>query len=176
METKDWVMGIGIFATLIATCLNFFANRRNRYITAVTAERTKWLGQLRENIATFTTLVYGLWSTVNDKFPSLSQDEKKKEAKKYLLDIFKVNTLITLMLNPAKSDSQKDKEAKIIEATDNLSEEATKLSIITLASDSTSASEDHDKMVNIEKKLIEITKELLKEEWEKIKKEANAKF
>jgi hypothetical protein len=55
METKEWVMVVGILATFIIGFANLIFNlhngKRTAFVNTVTSERIKWIGKVRENIS-----------------------------------------------------------------------------------------------------------------------------
>lgn len=153
MEAKDYVLGLGVLATLIVgiynAITNFRISRRTIYINTVTAERVKWLSTLRENISTFCGLTY-TW-----QFSELTGKPEEQEA---LSKIDKLKYLIRLQLNP------EGKHDKIIE------EIISSIPSLAIPTEYTTEQKKY-KLKEILNKLIIVSQLLLKEEWEKVKEE-----
>ncbi|WP_214890310.1 hypothetical protein, partial [Exiguobacterium sp. s142] len=62
MDTKDLITLIGIGITLIVGVANLInslvTNKRTLYVNAVTSERVKWIGQLKDLLAEYSSLTY----------------------------------------------------------------------------------------------------------------------
>ncbi len=148
MEWKDLIYAIGIFGAFVLgfanLVYNYRINRRTTFINSVTSERVKWIGKLRENISSFAGLMH-YWVA-----SSLAGTKESNEVAK---EIDKLRMLIKLQLNP---EGEYDK--KIIQSIDE---------IPNLAS-----LPDKQKILDAEIRLISDTQVLLKQEWEKIKEEA----
>lgn len=148
METKDIVYAVGIaFTFLIGVwnlVLNYWNSRRTNFINTVTSQRIKWIEQLRQDISTFSGLAY-TWS--------VSNMEGKPQEFEMVREIDRLRHVIRLRLNP-QGTHDKRIESLLVEVpkyTDP--RQIAKLSI---------ALED----------LTTTTQLLLKQEWEKVKKEA----
>lgn len=103
---------IGVCATLLATSINIWLtvtnNKRTTFINTVTSSRIKWMGELRELISDYTSLIF-----IYDLKPIL----KDKELREYLDSIIKLDAKIKLHLN---YDGEPDK--KIIEVINTLTQ------------------------------------------------------
>jgi len=142
MEYKDIFYCIGIVLTFIIAVFSIIINKRNIFINSVTFERVKWISDLRENISSFVGLTHH-WIMSNDK-----EGQKSNEI---LKDIDKLRYLIKLQLNP---EGKYDQE--IIKCIETLPQVVY----------------DLPKFREESQKLINNTQDLLKQEWEKVKKEA----
>jgi hypothetical protein len=148
METKDWIYALGIGLTFVLGIWNLRANYLNssktRFINTVTSERVKWLEKLRQDISSFCGLTY-TWCA--------SQMEGKPQEHEIIREIDRLRHLIRLRLNPRGTHDSKIEVLmnKIIESTDPSQKANLKVLLDKLTSE---------------------TQEMLKEEWEKVKKEA----
>lgn len=145
---KDVFFSIGIILTFLLGVWNIVNNyrtsRRTTFINTVTSERVKWIEKLRDNISTFCGLTY-TWS--------ISRLEGKPEAADFLKQIDKLRHLIRLQLNP---DGKHDQTIEaLIARIPNLTHETQTEELKTALNE-----------------LVEISQKLLKEEWEKVKKES----
>jgi hypothetical protein len=149
MEYKDIFYAVGIAATFLIglgnIVYNIHINRRTTYINSVTAERVKWINALRENISKYAGLTYN-WVISN-------VEEGGEESKEILKEIDQVRILIQLQLNPNEELSQ-----NIIAWIDNVSQ-------------STHESQKEQLKENL-KGMVTDVQSLLKEEWDKVKDEA----
>ena len=149
IEPKDYVLGAGVLVTLILGIWNAVANwrssRRTAFINTVTAERVKWLGTLRQNISMFCGLTH-TW-----RFSKL---EGTPDENKTLLEIDRLRYLIRLQLNP---DGIHD---KAIEA------------LVARVPELTHASQENE-LKTVLNELVVVSQKLLKDEWEKVKKESS---
>lgn len=149
---------ITAFFALIISLINlyrdFTVNKRINYINTVTSERVKWLDTLRNNISEFCGLTHN-WTrtTIDDN----DDDEKKERLEKQRMEVVekidKLRYLIQLQLN--RND---DPDKKILELIGNIPELT-----------------DISERKNLDaamKELIRISQDLLKAEWEKVKRES----
>ena len=67
----------------------------NSFVFTVTAERVKWIGNLRENISQFSSLIYDLYQLNGDD--EILQVKKRHEI---VVELKRLQTLIRLQLNP----------------------------------------------------------------------------
>lgn len=144
---------IGLFVGLIFTFLlgiiNWRSNRRNlettKFIDTITAERIKWLEKLRQDISKFAGLTH-FWTFSIDKPDS-------EEARKVMNEIDILRYLIKLRLNP---EGEYDKKImNLIDEIPNLAAQIEKTPLKTALSE-----------------LIKVSQKLLKEEWNRVKKES----
>lgn len=120
-------------------------NRRTTFINTVTSERVKWIGRLRENLSKFIGLTHS-WLALRNEISSSRVEDIKGQ-----IDILRYE--IKLQLNPhAELDNQ------IIQKIDEIPDLASKPDV-TLVHQSIS-------------RLVELGQSLLKEEWDKVKREA----
>jgi|SRR5579859_7712819 len=163
MEAKDIITAIGIVLTFIVggvgllctfivgvwnLILTYRTTRESRFINTVTAERVKWMQELRSNISKFCGATFS-WAAIYAGKPSSTSTE----AVELLKDIDRLGFLIRLQLNP-KEEPDQQVEA-IIKKIPQLIEQP-KL---------------HQLTASLEE-LTTVTQVLLKKEWEKVKKEA----
>ncbi|MEO5954252.1 MAG: hypothetical protein ABIR36_00955 [Nitrospiraceae bacterium] len=148
MDTKDIVYALGIVLTFAVgvwnLVLTYRNTRRTNFINTVTSQRVKWIEQLRQDISTFCGLTY-TWSASNM--------EGKPQEFEMVRDIDRLRHVIRLRLNPRGTH-----DGRI----ESLLEE-----IPQYTDPSQSA-----KLAAALKELTTTTQLLLKEEWEKVKKEA----
>lgn len=145
-EPKDIVLAAGVVVTLILGVWNAFANfrsgQRTMFVNTVTSQRIKWIEQLRQDISTFSGLVYH-WAMTD-----LTDTKEKQQIVK---EIDRLNHVIRLRLNPVGTYDA------IIEA---------------ILADIPKHTEDQPKIKELLEKLTVTSQALLKEEWEKVKTES----
>lgn len=77
MELKDWITIIGIGLTFVIGIFNLFngikINKRTVFVNAITSERVKWMGQLKELIAEYLSL-----TTFYERKPVLEGEDLAK--------------------------------------------------------------------------------------------------
>ena len=146
MEAKDYITILGIVLTFVVSVYNayktFMNGKKTTFINTVTASRIKWIESLRTDMSTFTGLVYAF--TWANK-----EDEKNIQE-----IVFKANCLgdkIRLSLN-----SRGEREKSILKLLAELSSNISNAEVL---------KDRYDK-------LIVETQILLKEEWERVKKES----
>jgi hypothetical protein len=148
MEPKDIGYAVGIILTFALGAWNLVWNyrnmRRTNFINTVTSQRVKWIEQLRQDISTFAGLTY-TWSASNM--------EGKPQEFEMVREIDRLRYVIRLRLNPR---GQYDSRIEVLQE-----------EIPTYSDPSQSA-----KLLAALKDLTVTTQLLLKEEWEKVKKEA----
>ena len=148
MEPKDYVLAAGVVVTLLLgiwnAVVNHRINKRTTFVNTVTSQRIKWIEQLRQDIGAFCGLIYH-WSHTDI--------EGKPEEGEVLKEFDRLRHVIRLRLNP---QGQHD---KTIEA---LIDEIPRLT----------ASERQKELVNALERMTRATQALLKEEWEKVKRES----
>lgn len=145
---KDTIYGISILLTFVIGVWNFIQNwraaKKTSFINTVTAQRVKWLEQLRQDVASFVGLTHN-WARSSEK----EQDDKAE----YLKEMDRLRYVIRLRLNP--DDTPDRKIAALIKEIPDLTHESQwdtlkeKLEALTVA-----------------------TQEMLKDEWEKVKLES----
>jgi hypothetical protein len=142
------VTDIGVILTFVLGAWNLLNNyrlsRRTAFINMVTAERVKWIDKLRDNIATFSGLIY-TWQA--------SSLASKPESLDFEKQVDRLRHLIRLQLNPT---GPHDREIE------NLLEEIPKFT------DKAKINELHKALND----LVIVSQKLLKEEWDKVKEEA----
>jgi hypothetical protein len=151
MEWKDIGLVVGIVTTFALgvgnLVYNILLSRRTAFINTVTSERVKWIGKLRENLSSFVGLTHYWFVSKNDG------DHEKLESVKRELRVLRYH--ITLQLNP-KPEAALDQEIK------RLVEE---IPDIASKGDTTALMDALDA-------IIAKGQALLKEEWDKVKREA----
>ena len=148
MEAKDFVLAAGVAVTLGLGIWNAVVNRsvskRTTFINTVTSQRIIWIEQLRQDIGAFCGLTYH-WSH--------SDVEGKPEEGDMLKEIDRLRHVIRLRLNP------KGEHDKTIES---LIEKIPRLT----------GQEDQVKLVAALERMTRTAQLLLKEEWDKVKRES----
>lgn len=148
MDPKDIAYSVGIALTFAIgvwnLVLSYRTTRKTSYINTVTNQRVKWIEQLRQDIAEFAGLTY-TWS--------FSQAEGKPQEFELVKDIDRLRHVIRLRLNPDGTYDRKIESliAKIPELTHTIHQANLKAAL---------------------EELIVTSQSLLKEEWEKVKREA----
>jgi hypothetical protein len=149
-DVKDYWWAIGILLTLIVSVWNLRLTYRtateSRFINTVTAERVKWIQELRGNISKFCGATYS-WITIYS-----SQSAVSPQAVELLKEIDRLGFQIRLQLNPKEEPDQE------IEA------------LIKLIPQRTDVAELDSLKASLEKLTLS-TQRLLKKEWEKVKAE-----
>ncbi|MGA2115987.1 MAG: hypothetical protein ABSH56_14695 [Bryobacteraceae bacterium] len=147
MDWKDAFTAAGIAVTLLLGVWNAVGNyrtsRRTNFINTVTSQRVKWIEQLRQDISAFSGLVHTWYFSA----------QGKPQEYEVVKEIDRLRHVIRLRLNPAGEHDGR------IEA---LLEEIPKLT----------AAVDADKLTAALNELTVESQRLLKEEWEKVKDEA----
>ncbi len=147
MDWKDAFTAAGIAVTLLLGIWNAVGNyrtsRRTNFINTVTSQRVKWIEQLRQDISAFSGLVHTWYFSA----------QGKPQEYEVVKEIDRLRHVIRLRLNPAGEHDRR------IEA---LLEEIPKLT----------AAVDADKLTAALNELTVESQRLLKEEWEKVKDEA----
>ncbi len=137
-----FTLAVGIWAGFI----NYRISRRTVFINTVTAERVKWIGNLRGNISAFSGLIhYFAYSIVPRK------EDRTDKGQEIVRELDNLRYLIKLQLNPTD-----DKE--IMESLDEIVNLTHQLNI--------------DVCKNALDKLVAASQVLLKNEWDKVKDEA----
>lgn len=148
MTPTEISLGAGVIVTLFLgfwnTFQTYYATRKASFINNVTTQRIKWLEQLRQDISTFSGLTH-TWCS--------SSLQGKPEEAEILKELDRLRHVIRLRLNPDGIHDQKI---------------TTLLKLIpTLTSPSQLTA-----LLDALEELTTTTQKLLKEEWEKVKKEA----
>lgn len=147
LESKDTIYGVGVFLTFALGAWNLIVNyrtsRRTTFISTVTSQRIQWLEQLRQDIAALCGLT-DRWC-----FPAPSGADELQIVK----EIDRLRYVIQLRLKPT-GDLDRRIQALILRIPAATNESSTCKFQRTLG------------------ELIELSQVLLKEEWEKVKKES----
>lgn len=148
MEPKDYVLAAGVVVTFLLglwnLAVNYNSSRRTTFVNTVTSQRIKWIEQLRQDIGSFCGLVYH-WSH--------SEMEGKSGEADMLKELDRLRHVIRLCLNTLGEHD------RIIE---NLIEE------IPQYTDPRRQKELADAL----ERMTRTTQALLKEEWDKVKRES----
>jgi len=148
MSDKDTIYAVGIGVTLILGIWNLWNNykttRKNNFINTVTNQRIQWIEQLRQNIASFLGLTH-TWCT--------SGVEGKPEETEILKELDRLRHLIHLRLN---ADATLDRKIAAL---------TKKIPDLTHTSQQVERQKAMDELASL-------SQQLLKEEWEKVKKES----
>jgi hypothetical protein len=148
MPDKETAYAIGLFLTFLLgvwnLCANYSSSKKTNFINTVTSQRIIWIEQLRQDIASFLGLTH-TWC--------MSEIEGTSEENEILKELDRLRHVIRLRLN---SDATHDR--KIAD-------------LIKKIPDLTQPSQKEDRVKAMEE-LIDVSQKLLKEEWEKVKKES----
>jgi hypothetical protein len=142
---------VALFGAIVSAIIALLISRRTTYLTAVTAERSKWIDKLRNNIAELA----GICAYIHSKGTATgltAYSESSPEYDELLMKIENLEALIQLQLNPRGRIDQ-----NIIEILQKIAHLA----------------KMHDfRMYSAHWLLIHHAQWLLKEEWETVKYEA----
>ena len=146
-EAKDTVLAAGVVVTLFLgvwnAVSNHYFNKRTTFVNTVTAQRIKWIEQLRQDISTFSGLTYHWCHRAPDD---------PEESRKIIQQIDCLRHVIRLRLNPAgQHDSEIERLLDVIPQHTNAP----------------------DTIANLLEQLTKTTQNLLKDEWEKVKQESS---
>jgi hypothetical protein len=151
MDTKDLLTAIGISATFVVAASNLiytvFATRKTRFVNIVTASRIKWIESLRDTVSRFSGLAYH-WSIT-----TLSTETSQR----IIEESDNLRFLIRLHLNP--HDEKDTRVASLVEEIPKFTDPA--------------------KFVEMKaaiENLVSGIQVRLKEEWERVKREARGKL
>lgn len=148
MDTKDALYAFGIIVTFVLGAWNFIqvhrATRKANFINTVTAQRVKWLEQIRQDVAEFVGLTHH-WTRSND--------ESRDAEKELLREIDRLRYVIRLRLNP--SDPTDIRIAELVKRIPDLTHETQSEALFDALEELTTA-----------------TQQMLKAEWEKVKSES----
>jgi len=99
---KDTIYGISILLTFIIGSWNFVQNwraaKKTSFINTVTAQRVKWLEQMRQDVASFVGLTHN-WA--------MCSEEEQENKAEYLKEIDRLRYVIRLRLNPDDTPDRK---------------------------------------------------------------------
>ena len=148
----------GVFvAALISAFVALSSSKRSTYIASVTTERSKWIEKLRGNIAELLS-VLGAISREAAKSKETQEEKLKEEASARRTEADKLIALITLQLNPFDKSGIDQELIKLmpelVEAAENQSQNYRKCEL----------------------QFVKHAQFLLKEEWEKVKSEAQGRM
>jgi hypothetical protein len=150
MEWKDIGLIAGVAVTFLLGVANLIYsvvwNRRTSFINTVTSERVKWIGKLRENVSNYVGLTH-YWF--------VSKDDDPKKLKDILRDLRILRYHITLQLNPSP---EAHIDRRIMQLVREIPDHASK--------------PDMTPLLNSLDALISEGQQLLKSEWDKVKREA----
>ncbi len=148
MEAEDYVLLFGVIVTLALGVWNLIqalqVMRKTSFINTVTSQRILWIEQLRQDVSKFCGLTH-TWC--------MSDLEDKPEESEILEEIDRLRHVIRLRLNP--NDTPDRKIAALLKKIPEL----------------THSSKRTELLAALEELTVE-TQLLIKDEWEKVKKEA----
>ena len=148
METKDWLLVLGVAATFVLGIINLVYNlragKRSAFVNTVTSERIKWISKVRENMSKLVALSVKWMHNRPQDIADRADLEREMEH---------LTLEIRLQLNP------KDAEDRDIERL---------LDRLPFYSQAVTSEEFHA----LRKELTSSTQALLKREWDKFKDEA----
>lgn len=140
---------IALIGALFGAVVSLLAARRSTYINSVTVERSKWIGELRANLANLASHVMSMNRSLLDDQDFLHSDRYRSIEQ----EIYRLSALIRLQLNPSNEI------------------DANLLRILDQFTDSFNNPTDF-KWAGHEFLLVSHAQWLLKAEWEKVKAEA----
>ncbi|HEY5504561.1 MAG TPA: hypothetical protein VIK28_05330 [Sedimentisphaerales bacterium] len=140
---------IAFVPAIVAAFVSLLISRRSIYINSVTVERSKWIGELRSNIASLSGLVLD----INQKLIFVEGYELSEPYHQSAQEIHRLTSLIKLQLNPFN-----EIDKNIIRILDNFEQ--------SFQNPRTSRWAGDDYL------LVAHAQWLLKAEWEKVKLEA----
>jgi hypothetical protein len=147
-DVKDLAFAAGVIVTFILGVVNAISNyrisKRTTFVNTVTSQRIKWIEQLRQDIGAFAGITYH-WSH--------SEMEGKDGEVELLKELDRLRHVIRLRLNPSGKNDQ------AIEA------------LIAEIPHYTDPSRQRE-LVEALERLTRATQALLKEEWDKVKRES----
>jgi hypothetical protein len=148
MEHKDIVYALSILLTVALGIWNLIVNlgntRRSNFINTVTSQRVKWIEQLRQDISAFTGLAHTL-TTANVA--------GKPEELEMLREIDRLQRVIRLRLNP--SGKQDQRMEQLIQQIPRMTDPS-----------------NRQQLTAVLEEVIVTGRRLLKDEWDKVKLEA----
>ncbi|OHX36239.1 hypothetical protein BJL95_10685 [Methylomonas sp. LWB] len=148
MMNKDTIYGISILLTFVIGVWNFIHNwraaKKTSFINTVTAQRIKWLEQMRQDVASFVGLTHN-WA--------MSTENEQEGKADCLKELDRLRYVIRLRLNP--DDTPDRKIAALIKEIPDLTHESRR-----------------DKLKDKLEELTIATQEMLKNEWENVKRES----
>ena len=185
---NDYILPSGILFTFIATCINIYYTRENskksKYIDTITTERIKWLGVIRTEISELITIISETliyYENEIDEIESQNPDESyiNDTNYKYQLHYFDSLTKNSLKFKSQIEYDDITKRLYILKLRFNPIEDIQTLSLIQFFIDyykneykSKSDIDDANKKID---ELVTNIQTLLKDEWEKVKKESKGK-
>jgi hypothetical protein len=95
-ELVELLLSPALAAAVVAGVVSYVISRRSTYINSVTVERTKWIGELRANIARLS----GQILTINQKQVFDRSFAQSPQFHQYQEGIHRLTSLIKLQLNP----------------------------------------------------------------------------
>lgn len=184
-EILKEILPISVLLTFIGTLITIYYTRRNikttKYIETITSERIKWIDIMRKEVSNIITNVYFTLNVYSEDIKDTedhvygSGDEQKQEAQSRLFD-----AKTTLALGQKKdiwSQSDFIWYLHVFKLKLNPKEDEKIIGIIDYFSKFYIESEYKTKKEIPEakkkiKELVELTQDLLKNEWDKVKKES----
>jgi hypothetical protein len=148
MEPKDYVLAAGVIVTLLLgiwnAVVNHRINKRTTFVNTVTSQRIKWIEQLRQDIGAYCGLTYH-WSH--------SEMQGKPGESELLKELDRLRHVIRLRLNP-RGEHDKTIETLVQEIPHYTDPQRQK------------------ELVEALERMTKATQALLKEEWDKVKRES----
>lgn len=139
---------LALVGVIFGAIVTYLISRRSIYINSVTVERTKWIGELRTNIAKLSGQVLNI-SHSRVSLETVSEENYRSWER----EIYELSALIKLQLNPS-NEIDRNLLRIIDEFTDSLNNPT------------------HFRWAGLDMLLVSHAQWLLKAEWEKVKAEA----
>lgn len=182
---KEYVVPIGVFSTLLATFFNIYYTRKNlktsKYIDVVTTERIKWLSIIRSEVSELISIISETLIIFNNEIESiesqnLSEDYVNSQNHSYQIHSLDALTKNALVIKDKVDYRELNTKLNLLKLRFNPHEDVTIISkinyFIAFYKNEYTESKDVDK-ANLELQLlVENIQKMLKNEWEKIKKES----
>ncbi|MED1063236.1 hypothetical protein P4T80_13545 [Bacillus licheniformis] len=161
LEPKDWITILSIWVTLGIGIWNLFSNakinRKTLFVNAITSERVKWMTLLKELLSEYLTLI----CTYERNKPR--QGEQNLD---FLKELLRLEYRIKLHLN-YKGEKDKEIMYQIERANKDIIDYYNSIEAMDVIDENL-----HKRINVIIEKISTVSRQYLKEEWERVKEEA----
>lgn len=161
LEPKDWITILSIWVTLGIGIWNLFSNakinRKTLFVNAITSERVKWMTLLKELLSEYLTLI----CTYERNKPR--QGEQNLD---FLKELLRLEYRIKLHLN-YKGEKDKEIMFQIERANKDIIDYYNSIEAMDVIDENL-----HKRINVIIEKISTVSRQYLKEEWERVKEEA----
>lgn len=184
----SYILPSGIILTFIGTCFTIYFTRRNlktsKYIDTITSERIKWLSIIRTDISEFIAIVTQTLILYTEEIENLESQNPNEEYindvnYKYHLHYFDSRTMNSFSFSSKVNYGDIIKKLYILKLRFNPIEDSQTLSILNYfinfyKSEYKSRGDIKEAYLKIDS-LVQSIQSILKNEWEKVKKESIGK-